>query len=90
MSDKPGYPPFSRLDWLPCDPDEVWEDGERIFAAVLVHSGETGKQEWQYDMVTITLSEADDDDLITAMPEVDGHRWSWDLEDIDWFVEIRG
>ena len=88
MSDKPKQPPLSSLDWLPYDPDKDWNDGERILTAVLVRSSETGKEEWRYYVVTITIILDDEDEWIDTVPEVDGNLWGWDLEDIDWYVEI--
>jgi len=78
------------LDWELNTDDVDWFDGMRILAAVWVENRVTGHTWWEYAVVHIQVEpeedDFDDDDVIATVGD---STWCWDLDDIEYFVEIE-
>ena len=68
--------------WKEVDPKRLWEDGTQILVAVPVCSrGES----WYYEFSVVVIR--CDEDLFRVEAS-DGDTWGWELDCIDFYVEL--
>lgn len=70
------------LDWKEMSIGEEWEDGTKLLVVVPVHT--RGRPGWTYEVSSITL--VCDEGRFEI--ECESGPWGWDLEDVDYYVEI--
>jgi len=68
--------------WKEVDPARLWEDGTQILVAVPVCSrGES----WYYEFSVVVIR---CDEGYFEIETSDGDAWGWDLDSIDFYVEL--
>jgi len=74
------------LDWKSMDHERLWGDGEQLIVAVPVcHSSDEPERGWRYEFDVVTI-ECDEDFFKVKCAD---EPWDWDLNDADYYVEIR-
>lgn len=74
------------LDWKPYEPGMEHYDGQLLLCAVPVHNNRhMRKGQWVYEFSIVRI-ECDEHYLHLV---VEGDRWGWELDCIDYFVEIK-
>jgi hypothetical protein len=72
------------LNWKRMDIQREWEDGQILLAAVPVrHDPQRESWRYEFDVVLVNC------DIHYFQLTVGGETWGWDLDDVDYYVEIR-
>jgi hypothetical protein len=70
--------------WQEVDSKRLWEDGTRIIVAVPICGGRDDLWHYEFEVVVIRCDE-DFCDIETNA----GDAWGWELEDVDFYVELK-
>lgn len=72
------------LAWKPMDQSRTWWDGQTLLVALpICDDKDTSKWWYEFHVVTIKC----DEDYLNV--ELAGDPWGWELNDVDYYIEIR-
>lgn len=75
-------------EWKELDPTKLpdaWENGDFLLAAVAVrNSRDDSRKGWRYELSVVRI----DCDAEYFRLECEGEAWGWELEDIDFYLEL--
>jgi len=71
------------LAWQPMYLNREWSDGQTLLVAVPVRNGRGSDWHYEFSIVRIAI-----DVEYFRVLEAD-ETWGWDLDDADYFVEVR-
>lgn len=76
------------LDWHEATDDTEWRNGQRLFVAVPVrHMRDLDIYDYEYSVINIACGEDQGGEFRNVM--CDGNWWSWELDCVAWYVEVR-